>query len=285
MIGRLLAFVLLVAATAAVAASAERATFVLTNGQRVSGELTYKGGTVYTLDGRDYPSDEVAVIAFVGGDPPVDELRKLPASVTREHERDMFVMRDGSVVQGKLYEIAKDGSSVSFDPLGTTGVRDRRTVPANQIARIYINAPKARDVYASRLGAEASAGAVGTTGDGQTVRVQANQPWTDTGINVVRRGEPMIFTTSGEIQVGPDRSAGPDGIDPAGGNTARYPLRSMGLGGLIGRVGNSAPFRIGSSSEPIRMPAAGRLFLGVNDDHHADNSGTFNVAVKSAIAR
>jgi hypothetical protein len=33
------------------------------------------------------------------------------------------------------------------------------------------------------------------------------------------------------------------------------------------------------------MPAAGRLFLGVNDDHHADNSGTFNVAVKSAIAR
>jgi hypothetical protein len=59
----------------------------------------------------------------------------------------------------------------------------------------------------------------------------------------------------------------------------------MGLGGLIGRVGNSAPFRIGSSSAPIRMPAAGRLFLGVNDDHHADNSGTFNVAVKSAIAR
>jgi hypothetical protein len=284
MIGRLLAFVLLVAATAAVAASAERATFVLTNGQRVSGELTYKGGTVYTLDGRDYPSNEVAVIAFVDGDPPVDELRKLPERVAREHERDLFVMRDGSAVQGKLYHIAKDGSSVSFDPLGTTGVGDRRTVPSNQIARIYINAPKAREVYASRLSAESTPGAVPTTGEGQAITVQANQAWTDTGINV-RRGQPMIFTTTGEIQVGAGRNAGADGTDPAGGNTARYPVRSMGLGGLIGRVGNSAPFSIGSNSQPIRMPAAGRLFLGVNDDHHPDNSGTFSVAVKSAIPR
>jgi hypothetical protein len=27
------------------------------------------------------------------------------------------------------------------------------------------------------------------------------------------------------------------------------------------------------------MPASGRLFLGVNDDHHADNSGNFVVKV------
>lgn len=284
MIRRLVALVLFIAATAAVAASAERATFVLANGQRVSGELTYKGGTVYTLDGRDYPAGEVAVIAFVDGDPPVDELRKLPERVTREHERDMFVMRDGSTVQGKLYHIAQDGTSVSFDPLGTTGVADRRTVPSNQIARIYINAPKARSVYASALKPEPSPGAIATTGEGQTVLVQANQAWTDTGINV-RRGQPMIFTTSGEIQVGAGRNAGADGIDAAGGDTSRYPVSSMGLGGLIGRVGNSAPFRIGSNSQPIRMPAAGRLFLGVNDDHHPDNNGSFSVAVKNAITR
>jgi hypothetical protein len=241
---------------------------------------------VYTLDGRDYPAAQVAMIAFVDGEPPVDELRKLPASVTREHERDLFVMRDGSAVQGKLYHIAADGTSVSFDPLGTTGVADRRTVPSNQIARIYINAPKARSVYASVINANAERPSeVGTTGgEGQSVTVQGNQAWTDTGINV-RRGQPMIFTTSGEIQVGSGRSTGPDGVDPTGGDTARYPIRSMGLGGLIGRVGNSAPFRIGSNSQPIRMPAAGRLFLGVNDDHHPDNNGAFSVVVKSAIAR
>ncbi len=285
MIRRLIVVCVLAAATAVVAASAERATFVLTNGQRVSGELTYKGGTVYTLDGRDYPADQVAVIDFAGGEPPADELRKLPASVTREHERDMFVMRNGDVVQGKLYHIAADGSSISFDPLGTTGVGDRRTVPSNQIARVYINAPKARSVYANVLNPSAERPAeVGTTGEGQSVTVQANQAWTDTGMNV-RRGQPMIFTTSGEIQVGAGRPAGAEGTDPSGADTSKYPIRGMGLGGLIGRVGNSAPFRIGSSTQPIRMPATGRLFLGVNDDHHNDNSGSFSVAVKSAIAR
>jgi hypothetical protein len=286
MIRRLVAMCFLTAAAVVVAAGAERATFVLTNGQRVSGELTYKGGTVYTLDGRDYPSDQVAVIDFAGGEPPVSELQKLPASVTREHERDLFVMRDGSAVQGKLYHISADGTSISFDPLGGSSEADRRTVPSSQIARIYINAPKARAVYASALKGETPAVATSgaPAGGEQTVTVQANQPWTDTGINV-RRGQPMTFTTSGEIRLGPDRSASAEGIDAAGADTSRYPIRGMGLGGLIGRVGNSAPFRIGSSSQPIRMPAAGRLFLGINDDHHDDNSGSFSVAVKSAIGR
>jgi hypothetical protein len=286
MMKRLIAVCILTAATAIVAMGAERATFVLTDGKRVSGELTYKGGTVYTLNGRDYPADRVAMIDFVGGEPPADELRKLPASVTREHERDMFVMRNGDVVQGKLYHISADGTSISFDPLGTTGVGDRRTVPSNQIARIYINAPKARTVYASVINANAERPSeVGTAGgEGQSITVQGNQAWTDTGI-VVRRGQPMIFTTSGEIQIGPGRSAGVEGTDPSGGDTSRYPIRDMGLGGLIGRVGNSAPFRIGSNSQPIRMPAAGRLFLGINDDHAPDNSGAFSVVVKNAIAR
>ncbi len=284
MIRRLVAMCFVTAVAAVVAAGAERATFVLTSGQRVSGELTYKGGTVYTLDGRDYPSDQVAVIDFAGGEPPVSELRQLPTSVTREHERDMFVMRDGSVVRGKLYHISADGTSISFDPLGGSSEADRRTVPSNQIARIYINAPKARAVYASVLQGETPA--VPTSGAGaggeQTVTVQASQPWTDTGINV-RRGQPLTFTASGEIQVGPGRSAGAQGIDPSGGTTAKYPIPGMGLGGLIGRVGNSAPFRIGSSSGAIRMPAAGRLFLGINDDHHPDNSGSFSVVVKGGV--
>ena len=97
------------------AAGAERATFVLTNGQRVSGELTYKGGTVYTLDGRDYPADEVAVIDFAGGEPPASELRQLPTGAGKEHERDMFVMRDGQITRGKLYHIAADGTSIVIE--------------------------------------------------------------------------------------------------------------------------------------------------------------------------
>ena len=44
-------------------------------------------------------------------------------------------------------------------------------------------------------------------------------------------------------------------------------------GALIGKVGNSAPFLIGSNTQPILMPANGRLMLGINDDGFGDNTG------------
>ena len=51
-------------------------------------------------------------------------------------------------------------------------------------------------------------------------------------------------------------------------------------GALIGKIGpNGKPFVIGASTAPIRMPATGRLMLGVNDDNFNDNSGTFEVIV------
>jgi hypothetical protein len=45
---------------------------------------------------------------------------------------------------------------------------------------------------------------------------------------------------------------------------------------LIGRVGNTRPFVIGSESD-VTMPANGRLYFGVNDDYVGDNSGSFVV--------
>ena len=53
----------------------------------------------------------------------------------------------------------------------------------------------------------------------------------------------------------------------------------MPVGGLIGRVGNSAPFPIGSNTQRIRMPADGTLMLGVNDQNLGDNSGYFTVTI------
>ena len=58
-----------------------------------------------------------------------------------------------------------------------------------------------------------------------------------------------------------------------------YPVTAMPVGGLIGKVGNSAPFPIGSNTQPIVMPAAGRLMLGVNDNDWSDNSGFFSVVI------
>ena len=53
----------------------------------------------------------------------------------------------------------------------------------------------------------------------------------------------------------------------------------MPVGGLIGRVGNSAPFAIGANTQAIRMPANGTLMLGVNDNELGDNTGFFTVGI------
>ena len=48
---------------------------------------------------------------------------------------------------------------------------------------------------------------------------------------------------------------------------------------LRGRIGNGEPFSIGDTTNAFDMPASGRLFLGVNDDHYPDNSGNYVVKV------
>src|SRR5437660_9550048 len=114
MIRRLLASCVVTACLGGVALANHQATFVLRNGERVSGELTYKGGASYTLNGRDYPSTEVAIIAFEPGDPPASELNQIPTTdnPADEHERHVFVTKDGQVIRGKLYDFSPDGETV-----------------------------------------------------------------------------------------------------------------------------------------------------------------------------
>ncbi len=53
----------------------------------------------------------------------------------------------------------------------------------------------------------------------------------------------------------------------------------MPVGALLGKIGNSAPFAIGMQTQPLPMPASGRLMLGVNDNELSDNSGFYTVTV------
>ncbi len=268
---------------------ARPATFVLTNGERVSGELTYKGGSDFTLNGRDYPSSQVAIISFQPGDPTAAELSQLPHTdnPADEHERHMIVTTGGQVIHAKLYHISPDGETISFDPLGGNSVAARRDLPASQIARIYITPTSARSIYSNVLNAPAVAAApvaVATSGvaTNGAILVNANQPWTDTGITV-KKGDRVSFHTNGQIKVTTDGSAdsvaGADGSGGFQGSRARYPVPAMPVGGLIFKVGNGAPSPIGSNMQPITMPAAGRLYLGVNDDEFGDNSGAFAVTI------
>ncbi len=113
----------------------------------------------------------------------------------------------------------------------------------------------------------------------RTIVVPANVAWTNTRINVTR-GQHLRFEPSGEIRLSFD---GDDIARASGATKARRtdnaPIPSIPLGVLIGRVGNGQPFSIGDTTNAQDMTANGRLFLGVNDDHVADNSGNFVVKI------
>ena len=272
MIRRVLLGSVLAASLGVVAMANHPATFVLRNGERVSGELSYKGGTSYTLNGKDYPSNDIALIEFVPGTPSAAELNQIPTvdNNPSEHERHVFVTRDGQVIFGKIYKISPDGNTITFD----RREGGRQDLAADNLARVYVNPAGARSVYASVLG-NATPAAVATSGT--TIRVPANQAWTDTGITV-NQGDKVSFQASGEITYGrsPGQTATPDG---GADRRPNYPLPSVPVGALIGRIGNGAPFGIGTQTQPLPMPASGRLRLGINDNELADNGGFYTVVV------
>src|SRR3954471_10172560 len=106
MIRRLLCSAVIVASVGGYAvAAAERATFILTNGERPAGTVAFHGDQHENLingylnlatNDKDltFPMEQVAVIDFTGGQPPASELAQLGAG-------QMLVMRDGSVQQGR----------------------------------------------------------------------------------------------------------------------------------------------------------------------------------------
>jgi hypothetical protein len=269
--------------------AAANVTFVLNNGERHSGEFVVRYGDntlALRQNGQErvFPISQIAAFIYNGGDPSANELSQLPSSDNPpELERHMLVLQDGRVIRGKVYKW--DPDTVTFD--STSG---RATYHANDIARLYMSGPPARNAFAASSSSQRTVDNNGRRGRGwgrgrqgensqpqAMISVQANQPWTDTGL-LVRRGELIAFSTNGTIEFGRNMSAGPDGNRDLPPNV-RYPVRNMPVGGLIGRVGNSAPFAIGSSTSPIPMPADGRLFIGVNDDGYQDNTGAFEVSI------
>jgi hypothetical protein len=113
----------------------------------------------------------------------------------------------------------------------------------------------------------------------RTVVVPANVEWTTTTLSV-RRGQWLRFEPSGEIRLSFHEG---DTATAAGAKNLRLggkaPIPAIPAGTLIGRVGNRPPFSIGNTTQALQMPADGRLFLGVNDDHVPDNSGNYVVKV------
>ncbi|MFM8396152.1 MAG: hypothetical protein ACKOB4_19700, partial [Acidobacteriota bacterium] len=117
----------------------------------------------------------------------------------------------------------------------------------------------------------------------RTVTVNANQPWTDTGIDLTPNLS-LEIVAEGTIDVGGRVMSGPDGNQNAA--RRRLPVPDLPAGALIARIRYrdgrySNVIGIGARSTPATEEGEyGRLFLGVNDDYFDDNRGSFTVRVR-----
>lgn len=242
----------------------ESATLLLRSGETVRGQLLDMGGVGFTIrvngEERRIPTNDVAVIDFTGNPAEID-WTKVSAG---QHE---VVLRNGQKVAGELYDI---GGTVPLRiTLRTsTGEKD---YTSSEIGRIVLARPNA---------AVATTGTAALPATGGTIAVPANQRWVSSGLTV-RQGETLTFNTTGEVRLSNDPS---DVAGSAGAKSQRLapnsPLPQNFAGALIGRIGQDGrPFPIGDQKS-VPMPAAGVLFLGVNDDGIDDNVGEFRVEIR-----
>jgi hypothetical protein len=241
------------------------ATVLLKSGDRVSGEVVdlNTSGLIVHTNGRDraIPIGDVAVIDFQGG------ATNLPGNETSRAGGGLVVLRNGQLIDGTLNDIG--GSAPLRLSVDTPG--GSRDFSSDEVARIYL----------SRVpgGGNTPATTLPGTAPGR-IQVRGNQQWTRTGIYVTQ-GERVFISASGEVQLSEDRS---DTATPYGSTKQRYapgaPMPRELAGALIGRIGNGRPFGVGNPNAQVPMPAAGELWLGVNDDAVGDNQGSFSVEVR-----
>ncbi|HEX4565788.1 MAG TPA: hypothetical protein VH138_04110 [Vicinamibacterales bacterium] len=279
----------LIACAGIATSAATNATFIMTNGQRVSGELVFHGGQGNNMidnqlnlgnagKEQSYPMDQVAVIDVAGGNPSQDELNKALTS------NQAMALRDGTVQSGQFVNIQHGDTLIWRNDSG-----QEQRYGLDTVARVYLNTQSARQAYNfNPTSAPSGSQVAGTSGAtaavararraGNAYVVQGNQPWTDTGIRV-NAGDQVTFHVTG--QVGVIQGGAPVGPEGKTGQTSeKYPMPTMQNGALIGRVGTGAPFSIGTQQTPIQMQSGGTLQLGINDDFFGDNNGAFAVTIQ-----
>jgi hypothetical protein len=286
---RLLTLVLAVLAVDSAAVFAqERVTVVKRNSERVAGffdDWVRATDTVYVRvsqnDQQRIGMGNILLIAAEGA------ANNLPATeIEAAHGPDhLLVTQNAEVLIGRLVNIeGGDGSaqpnerrSVTFR---TTAGGERR-FPFTEIRRIYLgNYPRATAAAPAPAPAPPPTAATAPTPVPEgSVRVPANQQWTATNI-VIRRGDRVLFTPEGEIQLSGEADDKASANGSLKGRTApNAPMPGVLAGALIGRIGNGAPFAIGNQSLPLPMSGDGPLWLGINDDAVGDNSGQLAVRV------
>jgi hypothetical protein len=111
----------------------------------------------------------------------------------------------------------------------------------------------------------------------KTISIAAAADWTSTEVRV-QRGQRVVVTATGEVDLGNNQRATPNGIAL---NDSKKLMLTRPTGGLIAVVGddNDDFVFLGANSE-FTATHSGVLFLSVNEGNLKDNNGSFIAKVK-----
>jgi small nuclear ribonucleoprotein (snRNP)-like protein len=248
----------------------------LEDGTSMRGALTALDARAFALDTMrsvgaggisERTLDDVAVIDFEGRGRRVAEDRGGESRDARAPH--LLVMRDGRRLSGEFIGPARQarGGERSYLFRSTSG-RIASFTPSTA-SRLYLGRGESGMTSQDHT----------VFGTRSSIIVSARDDWTATGLTV-RRGDIVSFQARGDVQLSADNN---DRARPSGSYSNRQapaaPLRNAAAGALIGRVGGTV-FLIGDGQTGIRMPSAGELFLGINDDHFLDNQGSYEVTIR-----
>jgi hypothetical protein len=107
--------------------------------------------------------------------------------------------------------------------------------------------------------------------------------WTNTGL-VVRRGQRLRLTATGNVNMGAGRVSTPAGVRTLSDRDKL--MKDEPTGALIAVIGddNDDFILIGRSREFVAQ-RDGVLFLGVNEGNLNDNTGAFDVVIEAETVR
>jgi hypothetical protein len=124
-----------------------------------------------------------------------------------------------------------------------------------------------------------------------TFVVPGTVPWANTGL-FLTSGQPFSVSASGTIDINVNCYPGESGYcatgaeynSPNGNSAYHYPVLASQLTdwSLIGRIGNGAPFEVGSNSSLVANNS-GVLYLSINDSYFGDNSGSWTANITAAV--
>ena len=188
---------------------------------------------------------------------------------------DTLHLRNGQRIEGEL--IGVRNGQIEFEERRTFGGTRTVRFDRDEVDRIdFDNGRYTSNSNSNNSNYNSNAAGRPSGMRERQVVVTADTAWIDSGVDV-RAGQTIFFEAQGRVRWGKDRQDGPAGERNSPSNPNR-PMGNRNAAALIGKIGNDM-FFIGDDTGPVRMRSGGRLYLGVNDDVLADNTGNFRVVV------